>query len=140
MSGFRAKVKPLSGTSWEEVAPQARTIIRAIEKRTKRQPYVRSIYFNKQKIFLSYFWPHLLQKQFPDRVRRLRYLPCGIELIQRSREEPTTKANPNKRGELLHRFVGVAPDGQNFVVQVKEDKKSGKKYFLSVFPYTKTPR
>lgn len=134
------KAKPLSGSSWDEIAPQARSIIRTITRKTKRQPYIRSAYFSKQKIFLSYFWEHLIQKQFPDRVRRLRYLPCGIELIQHSREEPTTKSNPNKKGELLHRFQGIAPDGKRFVVQIKEVRKSGRKELMSIFPYTKTPR
>jgi hypothetical protein len=64
----------------------------------------------------------------------MRYLPPAIELISNSRLEPISKENPNKRTEVLHRFVGVTIDKDIFFVQIKEDKKTGKKYFISTYP------
>lgn len=34
---------------------------------------------------------------------------------------------------MLHRFYGKTKDGYEFCVQVKEDKRSGRKDFMSVF-------
>ena len=34
---------------------------------------------------------------------------------------------------MLHRFYGVTKDGVYFCVQVKEDKRTGRKDFMSVF-------
>lgn len=34
---------------------------------------------------------------------------------------------------MLHRFYGKTKDGQTFCVQVKEDKRSNRKDFMSVF-------
>lgn len=46
---------------------------------------------------------------------------------------PETKQNPNGKHELVHRFAGTTPDGELFYVQVKENKSSDNKYFMSVF-------
>jgi CRISPR/Cas system-associated endoribonuclease Cas2 len=70
--------------------------------------YVRSLYFNKEKVFL--------------------------DLIQNSKFEPTSKENPNKRSEILHRFAGITSEKDLFFVQIKENKQSGTKWFMSVFP------
>ena len=48
--------------------------------------------------------------------------------------EPDTKPNPNGKHELVHRFAGITADGELFYVQIKEDKRSDNKYFMSVFP------
>ena len=133
---YRASTKPLRGSSWNEIAPQARHLLRFITRRTKRRPYIRSAYFRKDKIFFTYFWKHLGQRSHRQRAKRLRYLPCAIELIRHSRNEPELKENPNRHGEFLHRFYGVTPDGQTFVVQIKENKKTSRKELMSVFPYT----
>ena len=132
---YRASTKPLRGSSWNEIAPQARHLLRFITRRTKRRPYIRSAYFRKDKIFLSFFWRHLSKKPYPEQLRRLRYLPCAIELIQKSRHHPTSKQNPNRSDEILHRFAGTTPDRQLFMVQVKEYKPTGRKELMSVFPY-----
>jgi hypothetical protein len=130
---YKTKINPLAGTSWGEVAPVARAILRTLAKRTKRQPYIRSKYFNKQKIFFTYFWSHLSRKPLPEQLRRLKYLPCALDLIQNSHFTPTTKENAERPGELLHRFTGLTPNGKLFFVQIKETKRSGKKEFMSVF-------
>lgn len=67
-------------------------------------------------------------------MRRMKFLPCGIELIEKSRFEPTIKDNPNKPNEILHRFAGVSPNGQKFFVQIKADgKKNSTKWLISIF-------
>jgi hypothetical protein len=55
-------------------------------------------------------------------------------VIKNSRNHPTSEENPHKKGEILHRFAGLTKDKELFYVQIKEDKRSGKKYFMSCFP------
>jgi hypothetical protein len=55
-------------------------------------------------------------------------------LIKNSKFEPITKENPNKPSEILHRFAGVTKDNDLFFVHIKEDKRSGQKWLMSVFP------
>jgi len=95
---------------------------------------VRSAYFGNNKIFLGLFWAHLDQKNWNDRFRRLKYFPCAIDLIKYSTFAPSSKQNPNKSTEILHRFNGLTNRNEPFVVQIKEDKSSDQKWFLSVFP------
>ncbi len=134
MIPYQTSKDKLKGTNYSQVRKQALTIFNQIKKRTKRRPYLRSAYFRKEKIFLNYFWPHLFQKSFKERVRRLKYLPCAFDLIRYSRITPTSKENVDNRDEVLHRFMGQTADKEIFFVQIKEDKKSGKKYFMSCFP------
>lgn len=135
MKAYRTKTVKLIGTNFCEVNQIASGSYRQIKKKTKRRPYVRSAYFKKDKVFLELFWKHLFEKSnWRDRVRRLKYFPCALELIQNNRFEPASKENPNKPAEILHRFAGVTKDNDLFYVHIKEDKKSGQKYFMSVFP------
>lgn len=83
---------------------------------------------------MTLFWAHLNQKPRRDRKRRLRYYECAIELLRHTPNYPETKENPNGKNELVHRFAGITKDGDLFYVQVKEDKRTGSKYFMSVFP------
>lgn len=131
---YNTHIQPFSGTSYSDVASPARQLLRSIEKKTKRRPYIRSAYFDKDKIFLTYFWQHLEQRPRYQRARRLKYLPCAIELIQRSRNEPISKQNVDRPREILHRFAGRARDGRLFFVQIKEDKWTDRKELMSVFP------
>lgn len=134
MKAYQSKFKKLSGTDYKEIHSKALAVYKKIKSRTKRKPYVRSVYFNKEKVFLDYFWQHLQQKNWRDRNRRLKYYPCAIDLIRNSRLEPISKQNPNKPTEILHRFAGLTKGKEVFYVQIKEDKKTNKKYFISVFP------
>lgn len=131
---YRAKTRRWGGTSYSEVIQKARHLYRGLERRTKRRPYIRSAYFKKEKIFFDYFWAHLNQKPPRERLKRLAFLACGIELIENSRYAPVTKANPNRPNELQHRFSGVTPEDEAFFVQIKEDTKSKNKFLMSVFP------
>ncbi len=131
---YRAKTGRWGGTSFDELIKKTRRLFKEIESNPRRKLHIRSAYFKKEKIFFDYFWPHLNQKPPRQRQKRLAYLECGIELLQNSHHAPTSKANPNRKSELLHRFAGVTKDDELFFVQVKEDTKTKKKFLMSVFP------
>ncbi len=135
MQVYKTKIKRLSGSNAHEVRKSAFGFYERIRKKTKRRPYVRSLYFNKEKVFLSIFWEHLFTKEnWRDRTRRLKFFPAGIELIQQTHFEPVSRDNPNRKGEVLHRFAGITKDNYLFYVQIKEDKRKGHKWLMSVFP------
>lgn len=136
MKVYQSSAQTLSGENYIDLERKARKIYKEIASRTKRNPYVRSAYFKKSKIFIKPFWEHLNQKSQHDRRRRLRYYAVAIDLLRNSTREPLTKRNPNGDGQLVHRFAGQTKDGELFFVQVKEDKRTDGKYFMSVF----TPR
>lgn len=133
MREYKSKAVLLSGSSYDEVSAIARREHKKIEKLTKRQPYVRSTYFSGQKIFISPFWPHLMQKHRNDRTRRLKFYNAAIDLLRNSRCEPETIFDKENLSTLLHRFYGVTKDGYAYCVQVKENKRTGRKDFMSVF-------
>lgn len=92
MEVYKTKTKKIPGSDYREVNQRASLMYNQIRRKTKRRPYVRSVYFNKSKIFLELFWQHLWQKEnFRDKVRRLKYFPCAIELIEKTTCKPTTK-------------------------------------------------
>ena len=131
---YQTKTKKLPGTNYSEVRRHALFILKQIKKRTKRRPYIRSAYFNKQKIFFDYFWIHLLQKNLKERTKRLKHFSCSLDLIRNSKVAPTSKENIDNKNEMLHRFAGKTKDKEVFFAQIKENKKSGKKYLMSCFP------
>lgn len=135
MKAYKTKVNKFPGTHWWQVSKNASSLYKEISKKTKRRPYIRSAYFQKDKIFLGLFWQHLHEKtNIRDKTRRLKYLPCALELIRNSHNEPVSKENPNKEGEILHRFTGITPDNSVFLVQIKEVKRNSQKWLISVFP------
>ncbi len=135
MQAYKTKSGKLPGTNYREVRRKAFAIYQEIKRKSKRKPYIRSAYFKKDKIFLDLFWSHLFEKRnFADLMRRIKLYPCAIELIQKSKFEPTSKENPNKKSEILHRFTGQISDGTVFRVQIKEQKPTGKKWLISIFP------
>lgn len=135
MDTYRTKVNKIPATNFSEVRRVAFELFKRIKRKSKRSPYVRSVYFKKDKIFLTLFQQHLFEKEkWQDRMRRLQYFEAAIELIEKSRFEPQSKENPNKKGEILHRFAGVTKNGDRFYVQIKEEKASGKKFLISFFP------
>ena len=136
MKAYPVKSLPLAGTDFHEIRRQAFGLYDEIKRKSKRRPYMRSAFFNKEKIFLEIYWQHLYdQRNWHDRMRRLKYYPCAIELIQYSRFQPTSKENPNKRSEILHRFFGITKNQEVFYVQIKEDKSSHQKFLISIFPH-----
>jgi hypothetical protein len=112
----------------------ARRIFHDIERRTKRRPYIRSAYFDGEKIFLDNFWVHLNQKNSRDRARRLRYFNVALELIQHSKIAPILQSYDHLNHQILYRFMGVVQN-ETFIVQIKEDVKREQRFFMSVFPY-----
>lgn len=122
------------GTDYREVYKNAHAAYVRIQMRSKRRPYLKSHYFKRDKVFLAIFWQHIHEKHASERLRRLRFYACALELLERSPHAPHTKQNPDNRSELLHRFGGIDRGGAIFFVQVKEDVVTHKKWFISVFP------
>lgn len=133
MIPYQTRSKRIAGTSYAEVNQTAKQVLKELRRQTKRKPYIRSAYFDKDKIFLDYFMPHLKQRSWKQRTSRLSYLKCAMELIKYSRQKPTVKVNPNKKTELLYRFAGLTKDKEIFYVQIKEVKRNGNKYFMSTY-------
>lgn len=135
MKIYKTKAKKLPGTNYSEVLSKALNFYSKIKKRTKRRPYIRSAYFKKDKIFLGLFWSHLKDStNLRDKTRRLKLLPCAIELLEKSQIEPKSKENPNKKNEILHRFYGKTSKNEKFCVQIKLQKRNNHKYLISIFP------
>ena len=134
ITAYQTKCTTLSGTSYAEVYKQARRIYNEIARKTKRKPYVRSIYFKKEKIFFDFFWHHLRQKRPSERFMRLKFFVAAIEIIKLSHHHSSSKINPNRPTEILHRFAGITKDRQGFYVQIKENRRSQHKYLMSCFP------
>ncbi len=134
MKVYKTHVMPFTGSNYREVKESASSFYKELKRKSKRRPYVRSAYFGRQKIFLELFWVHVLEKNYWDQMRRMKLFACGVELIQKSHFEPSSKENPNKRGELLHRFAGITKTHEMFFVQIKEDKRTNQKWLMSVFP------
>lgn len=116
----------------------ARYEYRKIQKRThRRQAYVRSRYFRKDKVFINQFWEHLKQKRLGDQVRRAKLFICAVDLIRHSTYGPDTIYKYEDMDIALHRFYGQTKDGFRFCVQIRESKRTGRKDFMSVFPTDK---
>lgn len=135
MKVYKTKAKKYPGSDFREVHKKAFGLYSQIKKKSKRRAYLRSAYFKKEKVFLDLFWHHLFeQKNWRDRVRRMKYFGCAVELIQNSRFDPITKKNPNKPSETLYRFYGITAENELFCLQIKEDNKKHQKFLISVFP------
>lgn len=57
---------------------------------------------------------------------------AAIDTLRNSTETPDTIFSEYDKDMMLHRFYGVT-HGRSFCVQIKEDKRSGRKDFMSVF-------
>ena|SRR5258708_6754243 len=132
MQVWKVKAQIIPDKTYKAVNKVARSIFHTIERKTKRKAYIRSRYFQKKKVFLSFFWDHLSTKKIQDRVRRLKYFECALEVIQNSYFQPETVTNPNNKRETFYRFYGDTQQ-KIFIVQVKKDKKDQLE-FMSVFP------
>jgi len=133
MIAYQTKYKKVSGTSLGELKKNVfRFYNKEIKNKTKRRPYIRSAYFNKEKIFFDYYWDHLWQKSPKERMKRLKYFKAMIDVVKNSKNKPSIKNNPNNKNEVLYRFAGLTRGKEIFFVQIKENKKS-KKYLMSCF-------
>ncbi len=132
---YKSKYNELPGTALDEIMKQARYEYHQVQKRTPRRvPYVRSKYFTKDKIFINNFWDHLNQKSPKERVARLKFYACAIDLLRNSTYAPDTIYSNVDMNVGLHRFYGQTKDGNYFCVQIKENKRNGRKDFISMFP------
>ncbi len=129
---YKCKQETIRGENYAEIVRKARRIYHDLSRQTRRDPFIRSPHFNKEKVFLNSFWDHLNTKRQKDRKRRLKFYGCAIELIERNRLRPG--APFKSKTEQLFRFKGISADGQQFIVQIREELKTGRKYFTSVFP------
>lgn len=135
MKVFKTKSVALAGTNYKEISKKAFVLYNGIRRKTKRRPYVRSAYFKKEKIFFDLFWNHLFKKKnWRDRLRRMKYFGCAVELLEKSHCEPVFKYNQGNPGEKLYRFYGNAKSNELFCVQIKENRKGKQKCLISVFP------
>ncbi|MFA5158343.1 MAG: hypothetical protein WC451_04140 [Patescibacteria group bacterium] len=134
MIPYKTKINKLPGSNLGEISKSAWKIYHQIEKLTKRKPYVRSKYFKKDKIFFDFFWDHLKSKSPKERFKRLKLFTAAIDTIKNSTCIPVIKNNPNKKSEIFYRFSGQLKTGELFIVQIKENKISKRKYFMSCFP------
>ena len=133
MNSDNTKYPQLSGSSYSEVLKRARQEYNVIAHSTKRQPYVKSKYFSGEKVFLAVFWTHLMNKNQKDRTKRLRFYKAALDLLRNSQINPDTITSTEDQRMLLYRFYGVTKDGAYFCVQVKEDIRTKRKDFMSVF-------
>lgn len=134
MKVYRTKIGKIPGRRYIDIERAARDIHKQYARQTKRSPYIKSLYFDKEKIFIDLFWSHLNQKPRADRKRRLKYYAAAIDLLQNTRFDPVTRDNPNGKHETVYRFAGITPSEELFYVQVKRDESTSNKYFMSVFP------
>jgi len=134
MKPFPVKSEKLWGYSDKQIVKKAQDYFKATVHRSKRQPYVRSAYFKKQKVFFTYFWKHIYQKSPKERRRRIQFFPCAVELIQKCRNKPESIINVSKKIEILYRFSGITKDKEIFFIQIKQNSKTGRYEFMSVFP------
>lgn len=139
MKVYQSRFDQHPGTSLDEVMKLARQEYHSIQKRTPRRvPYIRSKYFTKDKIFINAFWGHLNQKSPKERVARLRLYACAIDLLRNCINTPETVYTRTDMENSLHRFYGKTNKGSYFCVQVKENKRTNRKDFMSVFPINKS--
>lgn len=133
MKAYKTKYDLLAGSSYDEVVAAARKEFNTIRKITKRQPYVRSKYFRGDKIFVTVFWDHLAQKHPKERRKRLKFYKAAIDLLRNSTISPDQIFIETAKDTIFYRFYGITKDKAEFCVQVKFDKRSGRKDFMSVF-------
>ena len=134
MKIYQSKYSQIAGTDYSEVTKNARKEYIKVQKLTKRQPYVRSKYFSKDKVFINIFWNYLAQKRKGEQIVRAKLLSAAFDLMRNNTIEPESLFDS---GRALHRFYGKTADGGEFVVQVKHDLKTSRKDFMSVFPRKK---
>lgn len=134
MQIFRSKFKQIAGAEYKVIYKIAHSAYKQLAANPRRNPHVRSRYFGKEKIFLDIFWIHLSQKKWNDRLRRLKYFNCAIDLIKNSTFSPVSIVDANDIKSVLYRFAGVSNCGGRFFVQIKHDKRSNRKWLMSIFP------
>ena len=138
---YKSKFDTIPGTSHACVMRLARYEYHQMQKQTpRRQPYIRSRYFRRDKVFVNQFWDHVKQKRPGDQLRRVKLYVCAIDLIRNTTASPETIFSRDNMNMSLHRFYGQTKSGKLFCVQIKQDKRTGRKDFMSVFPSKALPK
>lgn len=138
MKVYKSKYGKLPGTSYADKMAAARREYHIAQKRTpRRQPYVRSSYFKNDKVFINPFWDHLKPKRAGDQQRRLVLFACALDLIRHTSYAPKSIYGFGNPNIAVHRFEGISKEGIRFTVQIKENKRTNRKDFMSVFPTNK---
>ena len=130
---FHSRKTLIPGSSYTEVVARARKEFNTIRRITKRQPYVRSKYFRGDKIFMTVFWDHSMQKHPKERRKRLRLYSAAVDLFRNNTIHPDQVVENKLKGYILLRFYGITRDGVEFCVQIKQELRSNRKDFMSVF-------
>lgn len=132
---FVSQYKKRTATSHKEVYSSARNEYHRIERRnSRRMPYVRSAYFKKEKVFINIFWEHVKQKNYGEQAERLKYYNPAIDLIVNAGQRDLVASHQIEVNVLLYRFEGKTQDGYIYFVQLKQNLRTGRKDFMSVFP------
>lgn len=134
MKAYRSKYDVLAGTDYSEVTKNARKEYMKVQHLTKRQPYVRSSYFGKDEVFINIFWNHLAQKRKGEQIVRAKLLLAAFDLLRNTTYDSVNVFDSTNPQIILHRFAGETKSGIKFCVQVKQNKRTGRKDFMSVFP------
>ncbi len=134
---YKSKIGSVAGTSHGEVIKNARREYKRIQALTKRQPYVRSKYFGGEKVFINIFFNHLVQKRKGEQMVRAKLFLAAVDLLRNTAIAPDTLFSEKDKNTLLHRFYGETKDKIEFAVQVKQNKRTSRKDFMSVFPNKK---
>jgi hypothetical protein len=135
---FQSRYETLRGANDKEVFYEARQVFRKYDNK-RRLPYVRSKYFNGQKVFLNMFYRHLNEKSAAEHRRRIIFVRCAIDLIKNSMVPPVPpgkNATFDGRKDEHFRFQGMTKSGVKFAVQIACNKKNNH-YFMSCFPIRK---
>jgi hypothetical protein len=132
MRYFKIKTRPITGTNLKEVTKKSMSIFHDIEKQTRRRPSVKCQVLGGNKVFIGEYLAHQNQKMRLDKLRRLKFFPCAIDLIENTTEKPTEKTL--RSGETLYRLYGIAGNGQRFVVQISKNPKTDNRRLMSSFP------
>ncbi len=133
MQYWKVNSPEIRGSKYGPVIKEAMRIYHVLEKKSKRRAYIKTKAFNKRKVFLKTFWDHIFQKNPRDRLRRLRYFACAIELLKESTYKPELKLGKGTEKELWYRLYGETRNKEKFIVQIKETSNK-QLYLLSVFP------
>lgn len=133
MQVYKSKYGLLTGTTYEEVVHNARKEFNAVRRLTKRQPYVKSKYFRGDKVFITVFWDHIVQKNLKERTKRLKFYKAGLDLIRNTTQAPEIMIDKAHPGMVFNRFYGVTKTGEHFCVQIKQDARTNRRDFMSVF-------
>lgn len=137
MKTFQSRHAQLPGSSYDEISPHARKLHHIIEKRTKRQAYVRSTYFRRgkrgDKVFINLYWEDLAKKSRKKKTERLKLYSAAIDLLIHSPFESEVVVSEAAPNLIYHRFYGVTRDNIRYCVQVKQDMRTGRLDFMSAF-------